>query len=72
MATRKKPAAASAARDLREKLGRAQSKLKRAVEKLADLPDEERVEVQRSRGGRTITVVNRGGITVGTPRKRTR
>ena len=74
MATPKKSAVdpAKIARDLRAKLGRTRSTVTRALEKLADMPEQDRVEVRKSRGGRTITVVNRGGVTVGAPRKRSR
>jgi hypothetical protein len=74
MATRKKARTGlePVARALGETLGRTRAKVSRALEKIAELPEDDAVKVRRSRGGRTITVINRGGVTVGKPRKRGR
>jgi hypothetical protein len=54
------------------RLGSAGTKLTRALEKLADqATDDSRTEVRTSRGGRTITVVNRG-TRISRPKNRAR
>jgi hypothetical protein len=54
------------------RLGSAGAKLTRALEKLADqATDDSRTEVRTTRGGRTITVINRG-TSVSRPKKRAR
>jgi hypothetical protein len=69
MATPKKRAADKLS-DLAGQLGRARSKLAAALEKLADTAeDKSRTEVRTSRGGRTVTVINRG-TTISRPKKR--
>jgi hypothetical protein len=64
MATRKKARKGlePVARALGETLGRTRAKVSRALEKIAKMPEEDTVEVRRSRGGRTITIINRGGV----------